>query len=295
MDLLTVVTHELGHLLGYGDTVEPGIMAGTLATGVRIFPDSAAPITPTTTSFTLTNPTAGDLARVAPHLAVVASDGLAPTLDATARLREATVSAAAFATRADSFVSAATEARAAASSTAGTLAMGPAVFVPAPAISLVPGFWSVDVRTNGSSAGTSNPATASDENEERPTGPVSPADTGDESRKPVQPDETALPAMPVLPKSKFGAAPLLVVIEWLKACAADLTDGPDCTPILVDEGDDPFATREAKDGPAGDALGALAALAFVLGSRPTVTASRREAEGRRRSRFSATHGAEKDR
>src|SRR5207302_7163057 len=41
MDLLTVVTHELGHLLGFGDVPAPGIMSGTLAAGVRIFPGAA--------------------------------------------------------------------------------------------------------------------------------------------------------------------------------------------------------------------------------------------------------------
>ena len=40
MDLLTVVTHELGHLLGLGDTTSPGIMQGTLPPGVRIIPES---------------------------------------------------------------------------------------------------------------------------------------------------------------------------------------------------------------------------------------------------------------
>src|SRR5207247_435507 len=34
MDLLTVVTHELGHLLRFGDTATPAIMAGTLEPGV---------------------------------------------------------------------------------------------------------------------------------------------------------------------------------------------------------------------------------------------------------------------
>src|SRR5439155_23806732 len=39
MDLLTVVTHELGHLLGFGDTATAGIMFGTLTPGVRVLPE----------------------------------------------------------------------------------------------------------------------------------------------------------------------------------------------------------------------------------------------------------------
>ena len=41
MDLLTVVTHELGHVLGYGDDAGPAVMATTLAPGVRRAPEAA--------------------------------------------------------------------------------------------------------------------------------------------------------------------------------------------------------------------------------------------------------------
>ena len=37
MDLLTVLEHELGHILGYGHT-DYGLMSPTLATGVRETP-----------------------------------------------------------------------------------------------------------------------------------------------------------------------------------------------------------------------------------------------------------------
>ena len=37
MDLLTVLEHELGHLLGF-DHKETGVMAETLATGIRETP-----------------------------------------------------------------------------------------------------------------------------------------------------------------------------------------------------------------------------------------------------------------
>ena len=45
VDLLTVVTHELGHVLGFG-SVDPGIlghdwMTATLGTGIRRYPDAA--------------------------------------------------------------------------------------------------------------------------------------------------------------------------------------------------------------------------------------------------------------
>jgi VCBS repeat-containing protein len=43
MDLLTVVMHEMGHILGYTDTTDPGtVMTGTLETGVRITPEGTA-------------------------------------------------------------------------------------------------------------------------------------------------------------------------------------------------------------------------------------------------------------
>jgi hypothetical protein len=51
MDLLTVVTHELGHLLGYQDDHMAGIMQQTLTAGTRILPsDPSAAVTegPTT-------------------------------------------------------------------------------------------------------------------------------------------------------------------------------------------------------------------------------------------------------
>jgi uncharacterized repeat protein (TIGR01451 family) len=44
MDLLTVVTHELGHVLGYGDDSGAAVMATTLAPGVQRAPE-AAPVT----------------------------------------------------------------------------------------------------------------------------------------------------------------------------------------------------------------------------------------------------------
>lgn len=66
MDLLTVVTHELGHLLGVGDLPTPGIMFGTLPAGVRIAIDgtqATAPVavtvtTPPTATLSVTGPSA---------------------------------------------------------------------------------------------------------------------------------------------------------------------------------------------------------------------------------------------
>jgi hypothetical protein len=42
MDLLTALEHELGHLLGYPDT-DSGLMADTLAAGVRLTPADVDP------------------------------------------------------------------------------------------------------------------------------------------------------------------------------------------------------------------------------------------------------------
>jgi hypothetical protein len=40
VDLLTVVLHEMGHLLGYGDDAANDLMGEYLAPGVRLFPDN---------------------------------------------------------------------------------------------------------------------------------------------------------------------------------------------------------------------------------------------------------------
>ena len=42
MDLLTVVMHEMGHILGYADTTDSTGMDGELTTGTRLTPLTAA-------------------------------------------------------------------------------------------------------------------------------------------------------------------------------------------------------------------------------------------------------------